>query len=201
LSRRPNAPGGKPSAAAAAGEIARRRRTEPMSLAKALRGDLDWIVMKCLEKDRSRRYETASALAGDITRFLAHEPVTATPRRTGYKLRKYVRRHRAGVAAAAVAVIALLAAAGVSIAFGVRESRERTAAEFARHRAEKAESEARARAKELEQVAKFQEDQLAGIDARDMGVGLRADLLRKARIVAERQKLPAGEVNTRVAEL
>ncbi len=191
----------KPSTDGSAADIARRRRTEPLSLAKSLRGDLDWIVMKCLEKDRARRYDTAAALAGDITRYLAHEPVTATPPSARYKLQKYVQRHRAGVAAAAVAAAALILATGVSIAFGIRELRQRAAAERALRRAELAETDARARAKDLAQVVEFQEEQLADIEPRDMGARLRTDLLRKARLAAERENLPPEKINSRLAEL
>jgi hypothetical protein len=60
-------------------------------------GDLDWIVMRCLEKDRARRYDTAVALADDVRRHLAHEPVLASPPGAAYRLRKFVRRHKAGV--------------------------------------------------------------------------------------------------------
>ena len=60
-------------------DVARQHGTEPLKLGKLVRGDLDWIVMKCLEKDRTRRYDTANGLALDIQRFLADEPVSATP--------------------------------------------------------------------------------------------------------------------------
>jgi serine/threonine protein kinase len=77
------------------------RGTEPRQLVSLLLGDLDWITMKALEKDRARRYGTPSELAADIGRYLNHEPVVARPASTGYRLRKYVRRHRVGVALAA----------------------------------------------------------------------------------------------------
>jgi serine/threonine protein kinase len=83
------------------------RGTEPKQLASMLHGDLDWITMKTLEKDRTRRYGTPSELAADITHYLRNEPVTARDASTGYRLQKYVRRHRVGVAAA-VAVLLLL---------------------------------------------------------------------------------------------
>src|SRR5262249_33555293 len=67
---------------------AQRRQTDPIRLTHLLRGDLDWIVMKCLEKDRARRYETANGLASDIQRYLANEPVVARPPSAAYKLRK-----------------------------------------------------------------------------------------------------------------
>jgi tetratricopeptide (TPR) repeat protein len=71
--------------------------------------DLDWIVMKCLEKDRTRRYETASALAEDVQRFLDHEPVIARPPSASYRLGKFLRRHRGPAVAAAAVVVALIA--------------------------------------------------------------------------------------------
>jgi hypothetical protein len=76
-----------------------------------VRGDLDWIVMKCLEKDRARRYETANALAMDLQRHLKNEPVLARPPSRLYEFQKTVRRHKVGFAAAAAIMIAL--AAGV----------------------------------------------------------------------------------------
>ena len=66
-----------------------------------MRGELDWIVMKALEKDRDRRYETANGLARDIERYLHDEPVEACPPTAGYKLRKFARKHKAGLATAA----------------------------------------------------------------------------------------------------
>ena len=88
--------------------IAAHRRTEPKRLGALLRGDLDWIVMKALEKDRGRRYETASGLATDIRRHLAGETVVAAPPSASYRLRKFVRRNRGPVAAALAIALALL---------------------------------------------------------------------------------------------
>src|SRR5262249_7480467 len=75
-------------------KLAAMRHVEPKKLTAMLRGELDWIVMKCLEKDRSRRYETANALARDIQRYLTGDPVEACPPSAGYKLRKLARKHR-----------------------------------------------------------------------------------------------------------
>src|SRR5262245_21525679 len=74
--------------------IADRRGTEPRKLGGLVKGELDWIVMKCLEKDRNRRYDTASGLARDLERYLHDEPVLACPPSPGYRLRKLVRRHK-----------------------------------------------------------------------------------------------------------
>lgn len=95
-------------------EIARRRSTEPPKLVHLVRGDLDWIVMKCLEKDRSRRYETANGLAADLKRHLANEPVIARPPSPGYRLRKAFRRNRLVFSASAIVALILLLATGVS---------------------------------------------------------------------------------------
>jgi WD40 repeat protein/serine/threonine protein kinase len=96
----------------AASTVATQWRTEPRRLAQSLRGDLDWIVMKCLEKDRTRRYETASALAADIEHYLADEPVLAAAPSRIYRLRKFARRYR-GLLSAAAALIAILVATAV----------------------------------------------------------------------------------------
>ncbi|MBI3862455.1 MAG: protein kinase [Planctomycetia bacterium] len=85
------------------------RRTEPARLAKEVRGDLDWIVMKCLEKDRTRRYESASGLAHDVERFLVDEAVEAGPPTAGYRLRKFLRRNKAKVVAATLLLLTLVA--------------------------------------------------------------------------------------------
>jgi serine/threonine protein kinase/tetratricopeptide (TPR) repeat protein len=88
--------------------IAAHRRIEPRRLGMLLRGELDWIVMKALEKDRTRRYETAAGLAQDVHRYLAGFEVSAAPPSVGYRLRTFVRRNRAVVAACAAVVVALL---------------------------------------------------------------------------------------------
>jgi serine/threonine protein kinase/tetratricopeptide (TPR) repeat protein len=88
--------------------LAAKRRTEPRRLSAELRGELDWIVMRALEKDRTRRYETANGLARDIQRHLADEPVEARPASAGYRFRKFARRNRGRVTAAAVVLLALV---------------------------------------------------------------------------------------------
>jgi serine/threonine protein kinase len=88
--------------------IAACRKTEPAKLSRLIRGDLDWIVMKSLEKDRARRYETANGLAMDVQRCLADEPVLACPPSTGYRLRKWLRKHRVAAAAGVTAALMLV---------------------------------------------------------------------------------------------
>jgi tetratricopeptide (TPR) repeat protein len=89
--------------------IAKQRKAEPPKLIHLVRGDLDWIVMKALEKNRARRYETANGLAADIQRHLNNEPVTAAAPGAGYKIQKFIRRHRVGVMAGSFALLALVA--------------------------------------------------------------------------------------------
>jgi WD40 repeat protein len=81
-------------------DVAKQRRTDPGGLTRLVRGDLDWIVMKALEKDRTRRYASASGFAEDIARHLGNEPVVARPQSASYRMKKFVRRHRGPVAAA-----------------------------------------------------------------------------------------------------
>ena len=100
--------------------IAARRHVEPAKLSRLVRGELDWIVMKALEKDRTRRYETASGLALDVQRFLGGEPVQAVPPSVGYRLRKFVQRHRGPVAAVAVVLLAVVAGAATATWQAVR---------------------------------------------------------------------------------
>jgi serine/threonine protein kinase len=113
------------------GANAESRGVQPKQLASLLHGDLDWITMKALEKDRARRYGTPSELAEEITRYLRHEPVAARPASQGYRLQKYVRRHRVGVV---VVVGLLLLLAGFAVAQEVQlrrviAERDRTARE------------------------------------------------------------------------
>jgi eukaryotic-like serine/threonine-protein kinase len=149
--------------------IAARRGLLPERLGKMLSGELDWIVMKALEKDRSRRYETASDLAQDIRRFLKGEAVTAVPPSSTYRLRKLIRRHQGAVAAVATVLLALMI--GV-VAFAWQTS----VAQAERDRAIAAkESEARARARaqdlgELEAKAREKAQQLGESEAKQRAV-------------------------------
>jgi len=99
------------------------RSTEPAKLTHQLRGDLDWIVMKCLEKDRTRRYETANGLAADLKRHLADEPVGARPPSASYRLQKAFRRNKLVCASGAVVFFALLAGLGSATVMFNREQK------------------------------------------------------------------------------
>ncbi len=129
--------------------LATQRRSEPRRLGALVRGELDWIVMKAIEKDRSRRYETAAAFGLDVQRHLRGEAVIAAPPSRTYLLRKFVRRHRGMVmAATAVALALVLGVVGTSLALveAVRERQradlEATAAADAQHRAQANERQA-----------------------------------------------------------
>jgi WD40 repeat protein/serine/threonine protein kinase len=104
----PSKPSLRLSTDAALPSLAALRQIEPDRLKKLLKGELDWVVMKCLEKQRDRRYETVNALARDIQRYLADEPVEARPPSTGYRLRKLLRRNRGPVVAAGLVFLALV---------------------------------------------------------------------------------------------
>ena len=105
--------------------IAAKRGLEPKKLSGVVRGDLDWIVMKCLEKDRNQRYETANGLALDVQRYLADEPVLASPPSAAYRLRKFTRRHQAGLWMTAVVLLAgVLAVGGVGWALWDRQAQQ-----------------------------------------------------------------------------
>jgi serine/threonine protein kinase/tetratricopeptide (TPR) repeat protein len=129
--------------------IAANRGTEPKKLSALFRGELDWIVMKALEKDRNRRYETANGLADDVQRYLADEPVLACPPSAGYRLRKFVRRNRGPVVAAGVVLLCLVAGTvgtTAGLVWAVRERDKKAGALIAETNAREAEGQARDRA-------------------------------------------------------
>ncbi|RMH13216.1 MAG: serine/threonine protein kinase [Planctomycetota bacterium] len=95
--------------------IARARRAELHALTRSLRTDLDWVVMKCLEKERDRRYTTAHELAEELRRILRHQPVHAGPPRVAYRVKKFARRHRASIAWASILAIAIAAGSTLSV--------------------------------------------------------------------------------------
>jgi tetratricopeptide (TPR) repeat protein len=110
------------------GTISTRRQTDPKKLGTFVRGELDWIVMKALEKDRARRYETANGLARDVERYLSDQPVEACPPTRMYRLRKFARRNRAVLVAAVVVAVVFVAASVVSTWQALRAQRATTLA-------------------------------------------------------------------------
>jgi serine/threonine protein kinase/tetratricopeptide (TPR) repeat protein len=143
--------------------ISSRRGTEPAKLGKVLRGELDWIVMKALEKDRTRRYETANGLARDVQHYLADEPVEACPPSAGYRLRKLGRKYRKPLTAAAA--FGLLLMAGFALVTWKWQD-ERAA----RADADAARSDAEVKARELQDAAERMNAANAAMDLGDRHV-------------------------------
>ena len=136
--------------------VSQRRSAEPPQLIHLLRGDLDWIVMKCLEKDRTRRYDTANALADDVSRHLRDEAVMARPPGKLYRLRKLMRRNKLAFASGGAVVVALVLGLGFSL-WSLTKERQ------ARLRAVAAENKAQAQARKSQEVAQFLKDMLQGV--------------------------------------
>src|SRR5262245_54221763 len=109
----PSKPSAKLSTVEGLPTLAANRGTEPAKLAKLVRGELDWIVMKALEKDRNRRYETADGFAMDVQRYLADEAVQACPPSAWYRVRKLARRNKAALTAAGLIAVAMLVGIGM----------------------------------------------------------------------------------------
>lgn len=167
-----------------AADIASRRRTSVSALAKRVRGELDWIAMRAMEKDRSRRYQSASECALDVERYLRDEPVIAGPPSTAYKLAKLVKRHKRAVGSLMLVITALAVGLGFSTTMFFR-------AESAR---EQAESEAR----KAEHINTFLQDMLGSVDPAEQGrdVSVR-EVLDKAATQIETEL--AGEPEIRAA--
>ena len=125
----PSKPSTRLSSDASLPSLAALRQIEPKRLTALLRGELDWVVMKCLEKSRDRRYETANGLARDIQHYLADEPVEARPPSVGYRLSKFLHRHKGPVLAASL-VLSTLIAGIIGTSWGMmREFQQRQIAE------------------------------------------------------------------------
>jgi serine/threonine protein kinase len=139
----PSKPSTRLSSDASAPSLAALRLSEPKRLAALLRGELDWVVMKCLEKQRDRRYETASGLARDIQRYLANELVEARPPSARYRLQKFVRRNRAAVTTAVVVSLAIVAGAGLATWQAIRATNAETQSRLEAIRATDAEAQSR----------------------------------------------------------
>jgi serine/threonine protein kinase len=147
--------------------VSDRRGTDGRRLGQVLHGELDWIVMKALEKDRDRRYESASALAADVQRYLHDEAVEACPPSAGYRLRKYARRNRRELVTAGVVAVALVTATVVSTWQAVRARQAQHQAETDRDRAEAAEGRSATDSAIAKAVADFlQQDLLRQVNPR-----------------------------------
>ena len=142
---------------------ANRRQTEPPKLVHAVRGDLDWIVMKALEKDRARRYETANGPASDLKRHLGNEPVVARPPSSLYRFQKMVHRNKLAFAAAGAVLFALLLGLGICTWSLVNERQVRLRAVAAQREQTRLRNEAKTEAVKSQQVAQFLKDMLNGV--------------------------------------
>jgi serine/threonine protein kinase/tetratricopeptide (TPR) repeat protein len=172
----------------AATTASERRRSDPGKLSRLFRGELDWIVMKALEKDRNRRYESASAFAADVQRYLRDEPVSACPPSVGYRLRKFARRNKGPVLAVSLVLLALIGGI-IGTSWGMfRAQAARGDADRARlAEAERAEGErrakqdAQAREADTRAVLAFVEDKVfaaARPERQDGGLGREVSLRR-----------------------
>ncbi|MCG6158013.1 serine/threonine-protein kinase [Rubinisphaera margarita] len=137
----------------AATTIADRRHIDPRGLASAIAGDLDWIVMKSLEKDRSRRYDSAAALADDLKRYLENQPIQARPPSTLYRVRKYARRHRVAFLTATLVSISLILGTAGSLWQMSKAIGERNAKDTALREATQAKTDAIAAKQKVERFA------------------------------------------------
>ncbi len=185
--------------------ISASRHTEPSKLTKLVRGELDWIVMKALEKDRGRRYETANGFAMDIQRYLADEPVQACPPSTLYRFRKFARKHKAIVTTTiATLLLLLLGTAGLAISNSlIRQEQTKTLvalndANEQRDRAVAAEGETKARSDELKLVSDFQADMLKQVDPTAAGKLLTADVQAKFAAALAKANVPEAERSQRI---
>jgi serine/threonine protein kinase/tetratricopeptide (TPR) repeat protein len=143
----PSKPSTKLSGSGSLPSVAAQRSLEPAQLTRLVRGDLDWIVMKSLEKERSRRYTTPGSFAEDIERYLRHEVISARPPSRAYRLKKFAQRNRASVLAVAVVAVALVAGTAVSAWQAFRATRAETAALLAAEAERKAKVDALVAAK------------------------------------------------------
>ena len=177
--------------------IAQQRRTEPNRLTRMIAGDLDWIVMMALEKDRSRRYETASGFARDVQRFLDGDPVEACPPTAAYRLGKFARKHRAAMVTAGLFAAMLLLMSAVSGWAAIRATTAERQARSDRDRAREAEAQARSEAdhamrsaSESEAVRKFVEsDLLAAARPEGQMGGLGRDVTLRQAVDAAQPKI------------
>lgn len=180
--------------------VAAHRHTEPRKLGTIVRGELDWIVMKALEKDRKRRYETANGLAMDIRRYLSGEAILAAPPSTAYRVRKFILRHRVQVAAACLIAAALLAGLAGTTWQAKVASDQAAAARKAEEAARIARDAEKTRADELKQVSDFQEKMLAQVNATKAGQTLTEDVQRRFDETLTREKLAETERERRASE-
>jgi len=192
-------------------DVARLRQTNPEMLSRLIRGDLDWIVMKCLEKDRTRRYETAHGLAEDIERHLRDEPISAGRPSTLHRCRKFVRRHKVPFIAAAAVALALVLGAVISADQAVRATRARNEARQAEATARQQRQDAQVQRDEAKAARKVAEEERQKATASELAArrnayasdmslaqqSLATNDLGRARRLLEAHRPTPGEVDLR----
>ena len=166
--------------------VAKHRNVEPSALGRLMRGDLDWMVMQALEKDRTRRYETPNALAADIERHLRNEPVMASPPSAAYKLVKFFRRNQTGVIAGSLVAAALIAGLALATLGFVQARRQRDAAEEAR-------AQAVAEATRSQEIIKNLQETLRAVDperVKDLDEDVKRVLYMAREVLSEASPMP-----------
>ncbi|MCH2136812.1 MAG: serine/threonine protein kinase, partial [Phycisphaerales bacterium] len=143
----------------------------------SLKGDLETICLKALEKDRDQRYQSVGDLSEDIRRYLADEPIMARPPNRAEQFRRLVRKNKAAAVASGVVAAALIAATAISVVFAIEASRQRDAANVQRTLAEEKTIQVQKQAEEMKVMLDFQTDQISSIDAAAMGASLRDQMV------------------------
>jgi serine/threonine protein kinase/tetratricopeptide (TPR) repeat protein len=187
--------------------IAEHRHTDPTHLRRELTGELDWIVMKCLDKDRGRRYETANGLARDIERYLHDEPVEACPPALSYRLKKFARRNKGPVLAASFVLLALCGGVVATAWQAVRATRAETRAiaeslekERARQEAVASANQALAAAEQERKARDLAQRRLSQIEkANDILASIFLDLDPRAEELGKPLRAQLGERLERAA--
>lgn len=173
--------------------IAQSRQADRERIAGELRRELEWVPLKALRKDRSRRYASAESLGADVRRYLDGKPLEAAPESRGYLLRKFVRRNRMQVLTASAVAVALVAGLA-GTAWQAREAAlQRDAARAEATRADTNAAAEKARADELKQVSDFQSQMLGQIDTKSAGDGLIADVRERFAAALEKADVPQHE--------
>jgi tetratricopeptide (TPR) repeat protein len=180
----PGKPSTRVSTDASAPSLAAVRQTEPKKLAALLRGELDWVVMKCLEKDRNRRYETANGLARDVQHYLADEAVEACPPSAGYRLRKFARKYRTPLRLAGVFALLLVLGAAFSAWQAVRATLAERQALAERDAKEEALRAAKASEAQAKAVLAFFQDKVLTAGRPEHYDGLGRDVTLRAALAA-----------------
>ncbi len=184
----PPRPSARLSTSQAKATIAATRGSEPAKLSALMKGELDWIVMKALEKDRTRRYETANGFAADVQRYLNGEQVQAVPPSLGYRLRKAYRRNKSAVWVA-VSFVGLVTLAGLTAGYlAVTAEQARRGETVERQKAEEREAEANEQRRRAEREQKRAEEEKRAAEA--VRGFLQDDLLRQADTLAQANALP-----------